>query len=375
MKVKPANTMDVKRQNRVHTLRCIFSHERISQPELAQELGLSWPTVLQNVKELTALGLIQDVGCYESTGGRKARAFAPVNDAKAAVGVDITAQHIDIVLADLSGQMLSYKQEVKPFTLTDAYSRELANLVEVFIQETKYPKEKILGVGISLPGIINADETVLEYSHALGLHNVETKQFSKYIPYTCRFMNDANAAGFAEFCRKKGIQTAVYLSLSDSIGGAILRNGSLYMGDNLRAGEFGHMALVPDGNLCYCGKRGCLDAYCSAKVLSQHTDGNLQKFFEQLHTDNIELQKVWETYLNHLSVAVNNLRMAFDCDVIVGGYVGGLLGEYVNELRERLAQRNTFESNAAYLKTCQYKLGASAMGTALLQIEQFLSQV
>lgn len=79
-----ASNMDVKKINRVNTLRCIFACERISQPELTQKLGVSWPTVLQNVKELLELGLVEEVGAYESTGGRKARAFAPIRDARLA---------------------------------------------------------------------------------------------------------------------------------------------------------------------------------------------------------------------------------------------------------------------------------------------------
>lgn len=73
-----ANNRDVKKINRIRTMRSIFACERISQPELAAKVGNSWPTVLQNVKELMEMGLVQEVGTFESTGGRKAKAFAPV---------------------------------------------------------------------------------------------------------------------------------------------------------------------------------------------------------------------------------------------------------------------------------------------------------
>ena len=67
-----ANNRDVKKINRIRTIRSIFSCDRISQPELAAKVNNSWPTVLQNVKELMAMGLVQEVGTFESTGGRKA---------------------------------------------------------------------------------------------------------------------------------------------------------------------------------------------------------------------------------------------------------------------------------------------------------------
>ena len=151
-------------------------------------------------------------------------------------------------------------------------------------------------------------------------------------------------------------RSLVYLSLSNSVGGAILTGGALYGGDHLRAGEFGHNTLVPDGRPCYCGKKGCLDAYCSAKVLSQLTDGNLALFFDGLRSGNAALQTAWNEYLSYLAVAVNNLRMTFDCDVIVGGYVGGFLAEFGEPLREMLVERNTFEPDSSYLKFSRYRL-------------------
>ena len=80
-------------------------------------------------------------------------------------------------------------------------------------------------------------------------------------------------------------------------------------------------------------------------------------------------------YLSYLAVAVNNLRMTFDCDVIVGGYVGGFLAEFGEPLREMLVERNTFEPDSSYLKFSRYRLEASALGAALLHIEAFIQNL
>ena len=74
----------------------------------------------------------------------------------------------------------------------------------------------------------------------------------------------------------------------------------------------------------------------------------------------------------YLAVAVNNLHMSFDCDVIVGGYVGAFLEEFGGPLRSMLAERNTFQPEALYLKYCRYRPEASAVGAALTQVEHFL---
>ena len=374
MTAGPASNMDVKRRNRSNTLRCILACDHVSQMELSQRLSLSWPTVLQNVKELSELGLIQEAGSYESTGGRKAKAYAPVRDAKLALGVDITRNHVSLVLVDLCGQVVRSVRKTCPFSLDDSYARRLGKLAEQFVQENR-AQDRLLGVGVSLPGIVDGDEGVLRRSHILGIQDVPAAFFGRYIPYPCHFLNDANAAGLAEVYGTLDAGDLVYLSLSNSVGGAILNGGALYTGDHLRAGEFGHTTLVPGGKPCYCGKEGCLDAYCSARVLAEQTGGGLADFFDHLRAGDPWLAKAWQEYLQYLAVAVNNLHMSFDCDVIVGGYVGAYLEEFGGPLRTLLEERNTFRRDASYLRFCRYKLEAAAVGAALMQVDQFIQNI
>ena len=75
-----------------------------------------------------------------------------------------------------------------------------------------------------------------------------------------------------------------------------------------------------------------MDAYCSAQVLAAKADDNLEQFFERLDRGDEDLQQVWDEYLEYLAVTVTNLRMAYDCDIILGGYVGGYLEKYMAEL-------------------------------------------
>lgn len=367
-----ANNHDVKKNNRLNTIKTILAHKRISQPALAKILGHSGPTVLQNIKELNALGLIQEAGDLESTGGRKAKAWKPIAEAQYAIGLDITKNHLILVLINLVTNIVYSSVQRKKFEPTDDYYRSLADLTNDSLQEMQIPREKLAGIGISLPGTVDPELRLLVSSHVFSLKNYSTDNFSRYLPAPCFFINDANAAGFAEAHRLNHPENFVYLSLSNSVGGAIINSEKLYMGDYLKAGEFGHMTLVPDGLPCYCGKRGCVDAYCNAEVLSSHTNGNLELFFQQQEHDK-ELQEIWEQYQKNLAVVVNNLHMIFDCDVMVGGYIGSYLPRYAPNFRAMLAERNTFEPDCAYMQYCTYsKQEAAATGAALLPLEQYL---
>ena len=246
--------------------------------------------------------------------------------------------------------------------------------------------KKFLGVGISIPGIVDTKNNKIQFSHALNFANIESERFTEFIPYPCILINDANAAGFAEMYHYDKCFNAIYLSLSNSVGGAIIVDkqsylsdstiaDKLYLGDNLRGGEFGHVTLIPNGNKCYCGKRGCFDVYCSAKTLAQYTNGKLEKFFEEIEDGNNNLLKIWENYISCLSIGINNLRMIFDCTIILGGYVGSHIEPYISKVKEEVAALNTFEVDASYIKSCRYKVEASALGAGLQHIEAFLCEV
>ena len=348
MKTTPASNMDVKRRNRANTLRCILSCERISQMELSQRLALSWPTILQNVKELVELGLVQEVGQYESTGGRKAKAYAPVRETRLAIGLDLTGNHVSVVLVDLSGQVVRYQRKSRPFSLDGAYLQGLGELVQSVMGDAP-AGEAILGVGISLPGIVDSEAGLLRYSHILDLRDVPLDMLGRHIPYPCGFLNDANAAGFAEIYGASTAGNLVYLSLSNSVGGAILADGSPHMGNHLRAGEFGHNTLVPGGRRCYCGKQGCADAYLSPQALER--DG-------------------WEVYLEHLAVFITNLRMLLNLDLVIGGQVGIKIRPRMEVLTAKAAQYDRFARDVNYIFPCIQQEYACALGAAGLAMEQ-----
>ena len=371
MTASPTNNMDVKRRNRVNTLRCILKSDRVSQMELTQRLSLSWPTILQNVKELTELGLVREDGVYASTGGRKAKAYAPVRDARVAVGVELTRDHVSVVLTDLSGNLLRQARGALRFSMEDIYFKYLGGLLQRFVDANE-AGDRLLGVGLALPGVVDEERGMLRDSRSLELKNVSLNRFVRQIPWPCRCMSAAGAAGLAELYGAEAPQDMVYLSLDEEVGGAILRDGGLYLGTHLRAGEFGHMTLAPGGRRCRCGKEGCLDAYCSAKVLSDLAGGSLSAFFEELRSGDGEKREAWREYLENLAVAVNNLHVGFDCDVMAGGAVGAYLGEFGELLRALLAERNPFEQDASYLRCGRRSQEAAAVGAALTQVEAFL---
>ncbi len=364
-----------KSNNRNQIFRYIMEKGKTSHREISSDLNLSMPTVLTGTKELSALGLIQDEGLFDSTGGRKARILAPNPTARFSVGVDITANHISFVLVNMIGETIGLTRILSSYFNKPEYYKNIGDLLRDFITKQKFPKERLLGVGVSIPGIIDETGKYITDSHALKIRHLPCSIFSSSIPYPCYFINDANAASLAEMNANHTGKIVVYLSLSDSVGGAIIMNKSIYLGDNQRSGEFGHVCLIPDGKPCYCGKLGCFDAYCSALVLEEYGQGELEMFFKKVKKGDETCKFALNQYLDNLAIAIKNIRMAFDCDVIIGGYVGGFLDAYIDDLRSRVSRLNTFDDDGRFIHPCGYKYEASAVGAAIQHVKAFVQTV
>lgn len=375
MDKKKITNMEVKKKNRNAVFRYICQNGIVSNPDISYNMKISLPTATQITKELIAEGLLEENGELQSTGGRRAKALSAVIGARLAVGLDITKNHIALVLTNIVGEILKYERIYQPYVCAEAYYREISEKLEHFLDESNADRDKILGVGISFPGIIDLDKEQITYSHILGVEAVPFDSVSAFFPYPCFFLNDANAGAYAEGFHSDEEERFFYLSLSNTVGGAIFGNNELVQGKNFRCGEVGHMTVVMDGESCYCGKRGCLDAYCAAWHLSDAADGKLEQFFSMLDQGDAEAIKIWDSYTDYLAIAVNNIHMVLDCDIVLGGYVGSCVGTHLQEIWDKVAGRNTFGEKDSFVKACNYKVAAAALGAALKVIETFVSQI
>ena len=358
----------IRRNNRSAVFALFRQGGAWSRQQIAAALGLSLPTVTQNLKELTALGLVCQTGTIGCTGGRRAAAYTLVSQARTAIGLDVTRHQVTAVALNLRGEVLYTLRKKRGFDRSAAYGDFLGALTRETVRGAKLEDSQILGVGIALPGLLTRDKQALSYCAFLGFPQVTLEDLAAGIPYPAALCHDTSAAGFAEVWHAPGPSTAFYLMLNSSVGGSVYINGHSYEGENLRACEVGHMLLVPGGKKCYCGSCGCVDPYCSGAVLAGAAGGSLER-------RDPRVLPVWQTYLEHLAQAAGNLRMLYDCNVILGGNVGSRMEPYMESLRQLAAQRDPFQHSADYLIPCRYRQEPVATGAALGFISHFLDSI
>ena len=372
MKMKETVKGEGRRETRIRMARYIFEHKAASRQELSGALELSMPTVFQYVNDLMNRGLVIEAGEYNSTGGRKAKMLRLQAGIYSALGVEISRRHVRMVLVDLSGTLLERKSLVLGYENTSEYYEALGQAIEAFVQEQK-AAAGLLGVGMSIPGILDLEAGLLRQSHALSAKNVGLKSFSRYIPFPVYFENDANNAACAELEGKT--KDTVYLSLNDTVGGAIFLASQLYRGDNYKSAEFGHMMIVPGGRRCYCGKEGCLDPYCSAQVLRDPQDQSLERFFDRLRQGEEGAKALWDEYAGYLTIAIDSLRTIFDCDIVLGGDVGGYLAHWLPELEDRLRKYNNVDTDISFLRVGKFCRESSVVGAARQVMSHYIDTI
>lgn len=365
-------------ERRRHTRNKIYralynSPQPLSKQALSLKLELSLPTIYQNVTELLELGLIEYTGAQNSSGGRPAMQMRAVPNARFAIGAFTSLNNIYFALTDLMCGVLAYKEVPNTFPMfTDEYNRFFAAELEAFIDGNKLDRSKLLGVGICLSGIVRPEDNVILYAPPLSLRNVSLQPLVDLLPYTVNVENDANSGGFAEWFNDSSGESMAFLSLTGGVGGATFVNGGKFSGSNQRSGEFGHMCIVYNGRPCACGKRGCLEAYCSSSRISSELGLSLDEFFSRLEQGNRELQDIWDDYMKHLAIGVHNIRMALDCRVVIGGATSAFLAPHMPKLRRMVAACDPFDSECNYISLAEYAGQGAALGTALHFVKDFL---
>ncbi|SPT71258.1 N-acetylmannosamine kinase [Anaerobiospirillum thomasii] len=135
-------------------------------------------------------------------------------------------------------------------------------------------------------------------------------------------------------------------------------------GLNNRTGEVGHLTLVPNGRLCYCGKEGCVDPYLNESALLSGIDKNIEEFFINLNTNpSLNRLESYNRYIKYLAILINNLNNALDVKIILGGTIGPHLYDRLDILQNEIMRIASYPIDNIFLKPTIFEQPA-AFGAA-----------
>lgn len=370
-----ATTADLKKVNMENILQFIYRERKTTKLEIANKLQLSRPTVNYCLKRLESMKLIEKNGYFESTGGRKAEAITFISSSNIALGLEILKESFEIVAINLYGTIIKSEKRSLAFQNNDSYFDEVCRAVNQFISLLHISPKRIIGLGIVLQGLISSDGTRVIYGKILNCTGLTIDSFSKHFLFPCRMIHDAEAAATIELWNNPSIKDAVFFHIRTNLSGALIVDGKFLRGNELKSGVFEHMTIVPGGKPCYCGKNGCVDCYCSYPVLLSK-DKTLEVFFKNLRSGEDYSCRIWQVYLEYLSIAIDNLHMFVDYDIILGGTLAVYLHpEDIKKLHELVAERSAFPTKREFIKISSCASTPIANGAALPYIRKFFQAV
>lgn len=368
------SNVNVRIENRKKLIRLLYLQDGLTKQEIAQRLCLSLPTVNGLVQELEQENIIYFKRGLHSSGGRIPALVCFNENVCVVIGVEITETGSRIVLMNMACNILAECYMESPFSIERDYWVEMYGKVQKLVSDKGFPKDKLLGVGISISGPVNSQEKRVE---SVRNFPIEIRDFNyTYLEeiFECPFVfcNDANAAGFAEVWLKTDVSDAVYLSVSKGVGGSLIRSDGIALGDNCNAGEIGHMVVRMNGRACQCGRKGCFETYVSTRVLLKEAETrDLKDFFEKKETD-VHLQEVWEEYLNDLALGISNLSVILDMPIILGGEITPYIEKDFSKLIGKIAAIVPFERSEPVCTLSRFDKDGAVIGSALLIITEYL---
>ena len=377
MSEKGLPTIALKKINRSKIYQYIYRSKLTSKLQIVQDLQMGLSTVSQNLNLLENEGLIEKNGYFDSTGGRKANAIQIVSDFRISIGVGILKNMFHITAIDLYGNTVYTDTIPLTYSNTAAYYQQITDKVKDFIDKNQYPENKILGVSIATQGITSPDNTTVIYGNIMNNTGMRLKDFSRHLPYPCHLEHDSKSAAFLELWNHPELDSAVVLLLNRNLGGAIITNHQIHQGCSMHSGTIEHICVNPDGPLCYCGNRGCLETYCSANSLEQASGMTIKEFFPLLREKKSpQLIQIWEDYLKHLAFAMKNLNLVIDEPIIISGYLAPYFTEEDTDyLLEQINSMTPFELEKEQLLVGTHGQYTPAIGAALFYVKEFIHSV
>lgn len=255
------------------------------------------------------------------------------------VGVDIGGMSIKAGVVDRDGNIL---RKGRVPTDVAGGSHKIINDIAGLVRSLIDPNDRdFVGIGIGCPGAINSATGTVDKAYNLNWTGVPlAEELARHINKPIKVSNDANVAALGE--TKYGVgrmyNNTIMLTLGTGVGGGIVIDGKLYEGNESKGAELGHMVLVVDGEPCSCGRRGCMEAYCSASALIRDTKRMMER-------DRNSLMWKFSPSLD----AVDG-RTAFECAKQGDGAANQVVSDYIKYLGEgMLNYANIFRPQAIIL--------------------------
>jgi glucokinase-like ROK family protein len=386
-----ANKKLMRAINRFKILHTIRAHKLISRVDITKATGLSQATVTGITASLIEERLLLEKRPGESEGGRPPILIALNPDAAYAVGIYLSISQINVVIIDLEATIrASYEMPIRKQNYApEAIADKIVQAVQECMWQASFSRNEISGIGIGLPGLVDSQTGLIRFLPNYQWERVNLRDIvQKKIDHPTYIENSANALTLAEqwFGEGRGTENFLVVTLEHGVGMGIIINGQLYRGHKGTAGEFGHTTVDPDGPLCRCGNKGCIEAIVGNNAILREAEAAAQKDQWKPHRPDeitIEevisaaeagapcLRKIFAQAGRVLAIGLSNLIQIFNpAKIIISGRgvkAGDLLFDSMYENIARFISSRINADTEIVIKNWNRYAYARGSGTVVLQ--------
>ena len=330
--------------------------EGLSRIELVDATGLSAQTVTNITRRLLDEGLIEEAGRTINGPGKPRTTLRLVPRSRLSLGVHLDPAVTTVVLLDLGGGVIARSAHRTPANDPMQVIRSMAGAIEELIVRSGVDRASIAGVGVAAPGPLDAERgTVIDPPKLHQWHRVPLRTaLADAVGLPVALEKDTTAAAFAELWRGDDPPDAslLFVYLGTGIGTALVMDGDVIRGRSRNVGEVGHIIVDPDGPLCGCGRRGCVEVVCTPQAIveqaeragvladdrvgsdAESVDERLSQLCARARQGEAAALSVLVRAAEHLSVLISSLTNMLDVDrVVFGGPFWSRLSDvYLREL-------------------------------------------
>ncbi|MGD1819813.1 MAG: ROK family protein [Pleomorphochaeta sp.] len=367
----------VKPNSRNSIFRYLYqTNKPLTKQEIMVDLGLSLPTVTNNINQMIKESLLVQSVDEDSIVaiGRKPRVISVNSEAAFTIGIDISKHHVTFVATGLFGELKSTQVREFEFENTSSYYTQLMQFAYRFIQLSEIEFQKVIGVGISIPGVVKANPNTIVFSPELGIENEAIpKSFNKYL-FPVWIESKVNAGGKYEIGLKQTqLHNLLFLSLGEYVESSFFVNNVLYNGNNGKGLQIGKSIFNMGRDQKEYDDTCTVQSFLSTKALLNGIADNLEDFMKLYNEKNPKVLERIETFIDNLAKLLVNLSYGLDCDIVIGSELSFFLVDYLNIINDKVYQITSVDMNP--IRLCKYPKKSSAIGITYHFIQDFIEQV
>ncbi|MGL5903581.1 MAG: ROK family protein [Cetobacterium sp.] len=351
--------------------------DKFSIADISNDLNISFPTVKIIIDRFLKENIIKENLKIGLGVGRKAQYYSLENNFIYGIGISISSKELKIVLGNERGELIKEVIIKENFFLANLIEK-IDEILEEFLSSIDSKvKNKISGIGISIPGIVNEENNIIELTPKLHLSLLDLKNIS--IKYNKKILidNEANLCALSEkfLGIAKDFSNFIVINISENLNMSKFLEEEEFGKFSFTAARVNHMNIKFDGLLCECGNRGCWGKYASESSLIQRFNDNLfkiNKLSDIFDLDNMKSnsrQNILENYVNYLAIGIKNIIFLYNPEkIIISGNLSNYKKYFSELLINNIYEKNIFFKGEDTIEFSLFKGKGVSLGAVMLPI-------